>query len=145
MIDQERLAAIFHDCLFRPEEIPAGKIPPGAVIVEAISSLGLGFHPDRLESHRAEVAGMLEQLPVEFMASKGGGWSFLNACRTRGGDPWTGFHLAMEQLFVLGIGLGMASYLAPRGDWPAFPGGMPYLIVDDSRVAEALASPAVPA
>jgi hypothetical protein len=143
MIDQSRLHDIFDDCLFRPEELPpeSGCAPEGALSIRGIAHT-YGLHPERLESHRAEVAKMLVQLPDQFMASKGGGRSFLNACQTGDGQQWTGFHAAVEQLFALGIGLGMAAYLLPREMWPALPGGMPYLVIDDAKVAKAIATSA---
>lgn len=132
LIDPELVNTTFLDCLFRPEEIINGETPAEAVIVEGILTK-FGFHPQRLESHRAEVANWLLALPQEFMRSRGGGWSFLNACNDRTGAQWTDFHQRMDQLFSMGIGLGLASYLMPRDMWDALPGGMPYIGVDDTK------------
>lgn len=104
--------------------------PEGAVIVEGILSR-FGLHAGRLESHRAEVTEMLMNLPLGFRQSSGGGWSFLQACDDREGVQWTGFHMIMSQLFVLGMGLGLVKYLMPRELWSALPGGMPYLVILD--------------
>lgn len=100
----------------------------GAVVVEGIMT-NCGFHPGRLESHREEIRELLSQLPRQFhteMAEQGGGWSFLNACMTEAGELWTGDHLTMEKLFLLGTALEMVVCLLPREMWPALPGGMPY-------------------
>ena len=72
---------------------------------------------------------MLSELPDEFRVSGGGGWSFLQACNDRHGTQWTGFHQAMEELFMLGMAAGLVTELLPRDLWDALPGGMPYYAV----------------
>jgi len=133
LIDPEQVNAAFLDCLYNSEEI-TGKQPEDAVIVEGVLQK-FGFHPQRLESHRQEVANWLLALPSPFLESKGGGWSFLNACQDRNDEQWTGLHVRMDQLFSLGIGLGLAGYLMPRDMWEVFPGGMPYVVVKDKALA----------
>jgi hypothetical protein len=73
---------------------------------------------------------MLSDLPDEFQASGGGGWSFLNACMTKTGEQWTGMHPTMDKLFMLGIAAGKARWLMPRDMWSVLPGGMPYVSVN---------------
>lgn len=125
---------VMRDCLFFAEEAPNNQVPPDAVVVHGIIR-SFGFHPGRLESHRENVRSMLMELPPEFLASRGGGMSFLNACMTRTGKHW-GEHSNMECLFVLGIGLGLAKWCLPREMWGVMPGGMPYVVVDDKPKAE---------
>lgn len=133
MISQERVHEILMDCLYRDEEIAAanGKPPEGFVEVHSVL-VHLGLHPKRLENHRKEVREMLMNLPDEFMASKGGGWTFLNACNTKDGVQW-GEHRDMDELFALGIGLGYAKFTMPREMWSVLPGGMPYITIDDNK------------
>ncbi len=119
LIDASKLDAVFRDCLFRDDE-PLDD----AVLVEGIISR-YGLHPTRLESHREEVVGLLGLLPRKFRRSVDGGWSFLEACRQEDGRHW-GEHRNMEQLFVLGIGLGSAEWLTPRE-----PGEMPYVVITE--------------
>lgn len=125
---------ILTDCLYRGNESSNGKPPENAVIVEGVVR-SYGFHPQRLESHRAEVKELLAELPDNFQSDKGGGWSFLNACMTKDGEQW-GEHIDMEALFCLGIGLGLAK-------WQMFtmkqvlPGGMPYVVVLNDQPKEA--------
>jgi hypothetical protein len=91
------------------------------------------FSCDKLSAKSSEIAGMLGQLPIEFMPRDqggGGGWSFLNACNDRDGVQWTGFHLVMEKLFLLGMGCGMARWCLPREMWEVLPGQMPYIEID---------------
>lgn len=95
---------------------------------KAVDENEFGFHPGRLESHREQVKAMLAELDDSFQAKGGGGMSFLNACMTKDGEQW-GEHRNMEQLFVLGIGLGLAKWLSDRSLWRAMPGGMPYVVV----------------
>src|SRR4030067_2795169 len=129
MIDPTEVEKIFTDCLFKDEEIKDGIIEP--VVVEGIMNK-FGLHPERLKSHAKEVAAMLEELPEQFHRksekhpSGGDGWSFLNACNTKDGEQWTGFHRTMELLFVLGIGLGYVDCPMPRDMWMILPGGVPY-------------------
>lgn len=128
MIDPNRVEEMFKDCLFRKEEIVDGKPPEGFVMVEGVINT-FGLHPERLQSHKDEVENMLRELPLEFRENEGGGWSFLNACNTKDGEQWTGLHQRMDQLFSLGIGLGMAKFQLPRDVWEALPGGMPYIVI----------------
>lgn len=127
MPDTTRLDEIVKDCLFRE-----GESTDNAVTVEGVVR-NFGFHPDRLQSHRAEIAAQLSELPTEFLSETqggGGGWSFLNACNDHEGNQWTGEQATMEVLFCLGMGLGMVQCLLPREMWSALPGGVPYYGVD---------------
>jgi hypothetical protein len=134
LISSERVSEIFHDVLYTTDEVlavPQGDAPEGAVVVEGVMTK-FGLHPQRLESHRDEVTHMLQALPMEFRSvavGGGGGWSFLNACQDANDHQWTGMHQVMDELFVLGQGLGLVSYLMPRDMWDAMPGGMPYVMV----------------
>lgn len=128
LIHAEAVEAAFLSCLFAPEEIVEGKAPEGAVIVEGITNK-FGFHPQRLEAIRETVTRWLRALPTEFLQSGGGGWSFLNACNQVDGRQWADFHRHMEQLFCLGLGLGLVKSQIPRDMWDVLPGGMPYYVV----------------
>ena len=123
-LTSDRVGIIFEDCLFKEKEDTSNYVKAEGIMTN------VGFHPDRLESHKAEVDEMLEQLPNEFQKSGGGGWSFLNACNDRDGNQWTGLQQVMEQLFLLGIALKRVKIQLPRELWSSLPGGMPYLVVD---------------
>ncbi|OGL24843.1 hypothetical protein A3A68_02525 [Candidatus Saccharibacteria bacterium RIFCSPLOWO2_01_FULL_48_13] len=125
ILDPERVNVIFLDCLFKDYEDTSNM-----VVAEGIVDT-VGFHPERLESHRDEIEALLMELPNEFMRSGGGGWSFLNACLDKHGNQWTGLHQRMGQLFQLGIGIGKVVCLTPRNMWFALPGGMPYYVIED--------------
>lgn len=115
-----------------------------AVMVEGIVEK-YAFHPQRLEAQRADVTRWLLLLPVEFRMSGGGGWSFLNACYQADGVLWTGFHYLMDQLFCLGIGLGLVQSLMPRDMWESLPGCMPYyavLVEPPERTDDTASTPA---
>ena len=75
------------------------------------------------------IHALLRQLPDQFRAECGGGWSFLNACDDKDGNQWTGLHVEMEALFCLGIAAGKARWMGSRETWNLFPGGMPYVTV----------------
>lgn len=123
MLTSESVKKIFMDCLFRKDEDTTNHVK-----AEGITRI-VGFHPERLESHRAEIAALLDELPDAFKESSGGGMSFLNACNDKHGNQWTGLQLHMEQLFQLGIGIGKVKCPMPREMWPVLPGGVPYYTI----------------
>ena len=123
-LTSERVTEIFLDCLYREDEDTSNHIK-----AEGITT-NVGFHPERLEGHRAEVEAMLMELPDQFLLSKGGGWSFLNACMDRNDIQWGG-HENVQQLILLGIGLNKVRFCMPRSMWSVLPGGMPYFVVLD--------------
>lgn len=128
LIDATRIDVIIRDCLYRAEELTEpGKAPEDAVIVDALTQK-FGFHPQRLEGYRAEVWQLCQQLPTAFHEDTGGGWSFLNMCMDKEENLW-GQHRDCEALLALAVGLSIMTILLPREMWGAFPGGMPYVMV----------------
>lgn len=105
----------------------------GEAVIDAIEVEGIvsryTFHPERIAQNTDLISKMLAELPDEFHTTKGGGWSFLNACMDRNGHQWTDLHQQQERLFALGIAAGKARWMMPRDMWPLFPGGMPYVSV----------------
>lgn len=130
MIDSGCVTGVFHDCLFRDEEVQNGGPDESLVVVAKGIINNIGFHKERLEGHRNEVRSFLSDLPDAFHKGRGDGMSFLNACNTRDGEQWTGEHRVMEQLFLLGMALGYVKCPLPRQLWGALPGGVPYYTVD---------------
>ncbi|CAB4131517.1 hypothetical protein UFOVP276_238 [uncultured Caudovirales phage] len=125
LINSGRVQDIFLDCMFKETELFMDMPKEGeAIMVEGVNHR-VGFHPERLKGHREEVYQMLLGLPEGFKV----GASFLEACNDRNGVMWTGMHLRMEQLFMLGIGLGVVLMPFPKALWPALPGGVPYFSV----------------
>lgn len=116
---------IFRDCLFRDGEDTADAVKTEGIICK------FWLHPERLESHKTEITEMCDELPDNFKASSGGGWSFLNLCINKHEEQWTGNHQQMEQLMVLGLACGKMQLLIKRELWKMCPGGMPYLMVID--------------
>ena len=123
ILTSEKVEQIFLDCLFREGEDTSNHIAAEGIVST------VGFNPARLESHRAEIEALLDELPDEFKQSSGGGMSFLNACNDKHGDQWTGLHQRMEQLFQLGMAIKKVRSLMPRSMWSALPGGMPYYVI----------------
>ena len=119
----ENVNKTFLKCLYQDGESAAG-----ATIVEGI--LGkFGLNPGRLKEHEQDITDMLNELPKDFHEKTGGGMSFLNACNTKKGALWTGEHRTMEELVVMGIGIGRVKYCLPKDFWKSLPGGMPYFMV----------------
>lgn len=127
----DKVHAIIMDSLYKTEEVPDGLPPADAVIAEGIRGK-MGFHPGRLESHRAEVVAILREMPETFHKGTGGGYSFLGLCEDKNGAQW-GEHTNMDELCVLAIGLKLGDWCLPREMWPVLPGGMPYIGFDVSK------------
>jgi len=123
-LEASRVEEIFLDCLFKEDEDTSVHI-----VAEGITGT-IGLHPSRVEEHKAEIEAMLEELPDDFKADGGGGASFLMACNDRHGNQWTGVQKHMEQLFQLGIAIGMVTCPLPRAMWSLSPGGVPYYIIN---------------
>jgi len=122
-LTSEHVEQVFLDCLFKNGEDTSNYIKAIGIINN------VGLHSERLEAYRSEIELMLSELPDEFKASIGGGWSFLNMCNDKNGNQWTDLHLRMEQLVQLGIGIDKIRYALPKDLWAALPAGMPYIQV----------------
>ena len=120
----ENVLSVMHNSLFDDAEVAHGRHKTHGKEVRGVIVRFI-LHEEVLETHRADVASMLLELPEVFEK----GMSFLAACNTREGVVW-GDHRHMEALFVLAIGLGLASYPLPPEHWDMLPGGMPYVIVN---------------
>lgn len=130
IIDPQEVEKMFLDCLYKKKEMEGvDGVPEDAVTVEGIVQK-FGFHPGRLEEKRTKVAELLKALPHQFRRNGEGGWSFLNACIQENGVQWTGLQERMEQLFCLGMGVGLVESKLPRKMWSVLPGGMPYYVIN---------------
>lgn len=133
----ENVDRIFSDCMFRShEEYEECKKEGLHVFVHSIQNpkVKIGFQPERIEAHRQEIREMLSQLPDGFFPGTGDGASFLQTCSTKDGLLWTGLHLEMEKLCLLGLASHqMKMCVEDPQVWYILPGGMPYLqvLLDD--------------
>ena len=116
----------FVACLFKEDEDTSK-----AVMAQGVTGQ-FGFHPDRLQEHKADIESLADQLPDEFKTSGGGGATFLNACMNAKGEIWTDFQKFMELLLVMGVAIGKITYPMSKEMWDALPGGVPYFTVNDS-------------
>lgn len=122
-LSSDNVQALLADCMGED-----GNNPNGITVEGVINTYWLD--KAKLETHRQELRSMIEQLPNEFLADGGGGWSFLNLCMRRDGEQWTGLHLMQERFYVMAAGLGMAKIQLPREMWSALPGSVPYMVFD---------------
>lgn len=121
----ENVYNIFMECLYKPTDKRLVPIRVKGITIQ------VGFHPERLKEHKADIIDMLEYLPDSFRKDGGGGMSFLNMCVDKNGRQWTGLHEIMENLLLLGLAIEQLSFLLPRELWKALPEGMPYIIISD--------------
>lgn len=120
--------AIFTECLFRNDS----KIKK-PLEVEGIR-MNVGFHRGKLQKCKKNIVDLCSQVSDMFRRSVGGGGSFLNFCVDKDEQLWTGEHQTCEKLLMLGLAVGIIEFLAPRELWSIFPGGMPYMVVNDAKV-----------
>lgn len=112
---------LFMSCLFDD-----GEPTDGAVMVEGIT-ITVGFHPGRLAERKDEIRKIAAQIVSDdFLADKGGGMSFVNLCVDRDRVVW-GEHINCQELMLLCVGAGLASYCLPRAMWGILPGAVPYV------------------
>jgi hypothetical protein len=121
----ENVNNIFIDCLFDEGEDTSNHVEAHGVHIR------VGFHPEKLKANAPKIIELLNELPDSFKKGSGDGMSFLKICDDKNGNQWTGFHKQMDELVTLGLAIKKLSYLLPREMWEAFPGGVPYLIIDE--------------
>lgn len=116
MLSAANVDLVFRDCLYTNEEVLAAEParPEGMVEVNGIFGT-YGFHPERLESHRAEVREMLRELPTDYDSKRFDRFPHLNV------NSGTGLTFSsradfgtMEQLLCLAHGLGLRRLSAVR-------------------------------
>jgi hypothetical protein len=143
-LNPQHVTEVFEACRKGVEVNADGTLADTAVSVEGVRHTAV-FNRAELDKHRKEIGGMLAQLPLPFLPrAKGGsgGWSILQACTDRDGNQWTGLHLVTEQLFLLGLATGQASFCMPdRELWAVYPFGMPYIEVDPDDQKEVPGAP----
>ena len=122
MIRTYELKEIFMDCLFNEDELVNGVPTIEPVYVNGVLH-NIGFHPDRLESHRNDIQTMVDQLGDSFTV----GDSFLNMCIDKNGNHW-GEHISSEQLLTLSLGLQIIEYVVdPEQAKEIMPSSMPLI------------------
>lgn len=120
-LTHQNVEAVFTDCLADTAEHAIK-----GVLIEA------AFNRDKIEAHTQDIMSMLMQLPKEFHRNSGGGWSFLNMCIDCNGTQWTDYHQTQDKLVCLGRAIGAVEFLLQRDLWRVFPGGMPYIVINDN-------------
>ena len=124
MIDAKRIHEIIEDSLFEKEE---DATPENTVIGEGVM-MRLGMNKEKLEKHREEIKGFLQEVSPQFHKQTGGGWSFLNLCMDKDGVHW-GEHRDCDALVAAGSALGYVT--TPMKEMASIlPGGMPYVCID---------------
>lgn len=127
----ELLTSVMIDVLADLVLFRTGTDEEGEILDVQCIARTLRFHNTRLQANKERIKGILAQLPDNFQAEKGGGWSFLNMDRTNQGVQWTGYHWEMELLCAMAIGTKQGLFVFERDLWKELPGGMPYFVVKD--------------
>lgn len=127
LIDPNRVNEVFLKCLLTQEEFVAGNGNPENVIEGHGVLEHAQFNHERLEEYREEVKAWLDNLPEQFHAKTGGGWTFLNLCQDKEENLWTGSHPICDQLIMLASGLKIGEILG-REFADSLPGGVPYVV-----------------
>lgn len=113
---------VFLDCLAGEGNEDTAKIVEGVV-------MAVGFNIEKLAMHKDDIRSFLDQLDPHFHEGSGDGWTFFNLCADKNGVQWTVEHRVCDCLVTLGLATDQLDYCLPREMWPAFPGGMPYVVV----------------
>ncbi len=136
-LDGNEVIETLCDSLWPEEEIEVQGLSREDIAAKSIVVPGImhtfAFAPARLEANKTKVKAWLSELQDPFFESKGGGWSFLNACQDKHGQQW-GEHRNVEALMAMGIGLKLVSCV-PHDMWGVLPGGMPYFTILDKGEA----------
>ena len=120
-LTSDNVEAVFARCLRNEGEAPL------------VRGVMLGAYIDTTEETE-NIRLMLGDLPDQFQAEIGGGWSFLNMCLDRQESQWTGLHQTQDKLVVLGLSSGHLRFCVEERDmWSVLPGGMPYIMVEGAR------------
>ncbi len=136
-IDSGLVERIFLECLFKPEELLPGNLPPeDAIIVTGVVN-DFGFHPGRVALHKEQVVNWVNGLPI-YQTCEGNAEDemvlFASACMDQDGFQWTDYHQRVEQLLSLGCAVGVLKLMYPKEIWGMLPGGMPiYLKVKEKN------------
>lgn len=122
VLSAERVHEIWAECW-------AGEESEGEIIeVDAIEAT-VRLKKGSLDQYKAEIAAMLDELPAEFRADGGGGWSFVQGAIDKHGRQWAE-QMTVLKLFVLGMATGKVTYFADNRElWKAFYAGVPYYVI----------------
>jgi hypothetical protein len=118
------------DCLFNEDDPKRTVVKSPSTYTEGNGvHLELGFFPDKLEEHKAEIISILKNLDESFFMSNGSGMSFLNFRQDRNGILW-GSRTEADELLCLANALKIASFSADKKTWESLPGEVPFIIVE---------------
>lgn len=119
-LTHQNVESVFKDCLADTDEYVKGVC------------IKVAFNREKIVEHEKDIMQMLMQLPKQFHKPGGCGWSFLNMCIDKDGNQWTDYHQTQDKLVCLGRAIGAVEFLMPRDLWKVFPGGMPYIVINDN-------------
>ena len=101
---------VIKDCFYAEGSVTKETLPNDAIIAKGVVRTYV-FDPVKIAKHKEAIASMLGALPPEFRESVGGGYSFVEGCRTNVGGQWTGVHASIEALFCLGTAARLGAWL----------------------------------
>lgn len=115
----KKVEEIFIDCLYE-NDVLLDKCN----IIEGIK-MKVAFDPKKVEENKEEINLLLDNIHGKFKE----GWTFLNLCLDKNGNFWTGNHITMEKLLLLGLAIGRIKYCCSKDMWDILPSKMPYIFI----------------
>lgn len=125
-LTSKNVTAIYFKCI-----TPDTKV--GQNVYAAGVLYDVNFFAPHLEANKENIESMIDQLPDGFKQDTGGGNSFLNMCLDKNDNMWTGEHVVVERLLLLGIAINRMGFNAPKPMWKVLPGGMPYVFIKNKE------------
>lgn len=102
---------------------------PDALLTRAVIH-AFGFSKTALDKYKEHIMKELAGMQDTFFQTPDGGMSMLAMVYDRNEVHWAE-HRNAEALIALGLGIEMVSFILPREMWNAFPGSMPYIVIND--------------
>lgn len=116
----QRVSELFRECLFEDDEAR-----DDAVLAEGVT-INAGFHPARLAAARERLVALLREIVTDDFLVQGRGASLLALCEARDGQQW-GEQRNCQELLLLALASGLATYTFPRLLWGGLLGGVPWV------------------
>lgn len=131
-LNEKIIRNILKDCIFKTDEIENGAPTKEFTYVDGVVNK-FAFNTERLNKNKEKIAELIDLLPLSAIPE-----TFLALCYDKSNRLWTGDHVNVEMIMVLGIACGLIEYAYPREQWGNLPGGVPVLIKTNKDIKEVI-------